>query len=118
MNPDIQPSSRPGQMTAVMRAARPMSGPNVLRVALVLSGRVIEERVIPAGASVTVGPNERSTFVVSDPAVPTSITVLAHRHGAYAIEVAPAMSGRVALATGMVSLAHHRGAIALDEGAR
>ena len=51
MNPNMGPgaagpSGRPGQMTAVMRAVAQQAGPKVLRIGLVQSGRVIEERVI------------------------------------------------------------------------
>ncbi len=38
-------ANRPGQMTAVMRAVA-ATGPKVLRIGVVQSGRVIEERII------------------------------------------------------------------------
>ena len=58
------PSGRPGQMTAVMRAVA-ATGPKVLRIGLVKSGRVIEERIIKQRTHVTVGPNEKNMFVVT-----------------------------------------------------
>jgi hypothetical protein len=107
-------------MTAIMRAVLPTTGPKVLRVALVQSGRVIEERIIPRGAPVTVGPNERSTFVIAAPGVTASRAILAYRGDAYMIEVFPGMTGRIALASGMVDIDSRprSEAIRLDDEAR
>ncbi|MEP7125784.1 MAG: AgmX/PglI C-terminal domain-containing protein [Byssovorax sp.] len=101
-----------------MRAIAPTTGPRVLRVALVQSGRVIEERIVPRGAPVTIGPNERSTFVISAPGMSGSRAILAYRSDAYMIEVFPGMSGRIALASGMLDIASRTEAIRLDEEAR
>ena len=62
---------RPGQMTAVMRAVA-ATGPKVLRIGLVQSGRVIEERIIKQRTHVTVGPNEKNMFVVTAGNLPAS----------------------------------------------
>ena len=59
-----QSAGRPGQMTAVMRAMATATGPKVLRIGLVQSGRVVEERIIKQRTTVTVGSNERATFVI------------------------------------------------------
>ena len=118
MSLNVQPSSRPGQMTAIMRAVQPTTGPKVLRVALVQGGRVIDERIIPRGAPVTVGPNERSTFVISAPGLTASRAILADRGEGYLIETSPGLSGRVALASGMMDIDSQREAIRLDEDAR
>src|SRR4030081_342577 len=55
---------RPGQMTAVMRAMQQTTGPKVLRIGLVAGGRILEERIVKQRTSVTVGPSEKSMFVV------------------------------------------------------
>ena len=57
-------ASRPGQMTAVMRAMQQATGPKVLRIGLVASGRILEERIVKQRTSVSVGPSEKSMFVV------------------------------------------------------
>jgi len=36
MHPNVQPSSRRGQMTAILRSVMPRTGPKVLRIALVI----------------------------------------------------------------------------------
>jgi hypothetical protein len=126
MNPSLQPSSRPGQMTAVMRAVRVAAGPKVLRAALVHHGKVVDERVIARGAPITVGPSERSTFVIADARIKASTPVIEWSGEGYVLRVTAAMSGRVALATGTVDLETLRPAreseaarsLDLDEGAR
>ena len=56
MGPGAGPGAgRPGQMTAVMRAVAQAAGPKVLRIGLVQSGRVIEERVIKQRTHVKIG---------------------------------------------------------------
>ena len=117
MHPNVQPSSRPGQMTAILRSVMPRTGPKVLRIALVQRGQVIEERIIPRGAPVTIGPSERSTFVLAAPGLTASRAILAYRADAYLVEVVPGMSGRIALATGVVDLASQSEATRLDDGA-
>jgi hypothetical protein len=63
--PQLAPQpQRPGQMTAVMRAMPQATGPKVLRIGLVQSGKVIEERVIKQRGHVTIGPSEKSMFVI------------------------------------------------------
>lgn len=62
--------NRPGQMTAVMRAMPQATGPKVLRIGLLQGGKVIEERVIKQRTHVTVGPSEKSTFVLPTKSLP------------------------------------------------
>src|SRR5438874_9823443 len=67
--PSAAPGGRPGQMTAVMRAVA-ATGPKVLRIGLVQSGKVIEERVIKQRGHVTIGPSEKSLFVIPSKSIP------------------------------------------------
>jgi hypothetical protein len=77
--PSMVPSSnRPGQMTAVMRAMPQATGPKVLRIGLVQGGKVIEERVIKQRTHVTIGPSEKSMFVMPPPA-PADVPALRAR---------------------------------------
>jgi hypothetical protein len=117
-NPKHTPS-RPGRMTAVMRAMQP-AGPRVLRVGLFAGGRVIEERILRDRTSVTVGSSERSMFVVSAP-VPPRFEVLEVEGDAYVLNVAEGMTGTVALSSGVLDLASTTGSarrIPLDDRAR
>jgi hypothetical protein len=97
------PAGRPGQMTAVMRAMQQASGPKVLRIGLVASGRILEERIVKQRTSVTVGPSEKSMFVVQAN-VPPQFKLFELIGNDYYLNFLDGMTGRVALATGITDL--------------
>jgi hypothetical protein len=101
-------SGRPGQMTAVMRAMQQATGPKVLRIGLVASGRILEERIVKQRTSVTVGPSERSTFVVQAN-LPPQFKLFELIGGDYYLNFLDGMTGRVALASGISDLASLKG---------
>ncbi len=101
--PSQQPSLRPGQMTAVMRAVA-ASGPKVLRIGLVSGGRVTEERIIKERVDVTVGPSERSMFVLSTEHIRSSHKLFELVGDGYVLNFLDGMTGRVALPTGVSDL--------------
>lgn len=100
--------NRPGQMTAVMRAVAP-TGPKVLRIGVVQGGRVIEERIIKQRGHVTVGPNEKSMFVIGAPSVPPSFRLFELVGADYHLNFLDGMTGRIALPTGVTDLVALRG---------
>ncbi len=109
MGPGAQPSSaRPGQMTAVMRAMQQTSGPKVLRIGLLASGRILEERIVKQRTSVTVGPSEKSTFVVQAN-VPPQFKLFELIGNDYHLNFMDGMTGRVALASGITDLVALKG---------
>jgi hypothetical protein len=101
-------SNRPGQMTAVMRAIQQTSGPKVLRIGLVASGRILEERIVKQRTSVTVGPSEKSTFVVQAQ-LPPQFKLFELIGGDYYLNFLDGMTGRVALASGISDLTALKG---------
>jgi hypothetical protein len=101
--------NRPGQMTAVMRAMPQATGPKVLRIGLVQAGKVIEERVIKQRTHVTVGPSEKSMFVLPSKAVPPSFRLFELVGNEYVLNFLDGMTGRVALRTGVSELGALRG---------
>ena len=101
--------NRPGQMTAVMRAMSVAAGPKVLRIGVVQSGRVIEERIIKQRITVTVGSNEKSMFVIPSQAVPPMFKLFELIGSDYYLNFLDGMTGRVALATGITELGALRG---------
>lgn len=107
--PSGAPGARPGQMTAVMRAMSVQTGPKVLRIGLVQSGRVVEERIIKLRTTVTVGSNERATFVIPSQAVPPMFKLFELIGSDYHLNFLDGMTGRVALASGITDLAALRG---------
>lgn len=102
------PPARPGQMTAVMRAVT-ASGPKVLRIGLVVGGRVMEERIIKERVDVTVGPSERSMFVLSTDQIRSGHTLFEVAADSYALNFFDGMTGRVALSTGVSDLEQLKG---------
>jgi hypothetical protein len=102
------PSQRPGQMTAVMRAVAP-TGPRVLRIGVVQGGRVIEERIIKYRTHVTVGPSEKSMFVIAATNVPPNFRLFELVGNDYYMNFLDGMTGRIALPTGISDLALLRG---------
>lgn len=100
--------TRPGQMTAVMRAVAP-SGPKVLRVGVLSGGRVVEERIIRERVSVTIGPSEKNMFVFAGGPIRSSHTLFELVGGEYVLNFTEGMSGRIALPTGVSDLDVLRG---------
>ncbi|MFO0660887.1 MAG: energy transducer TonB [Polyangiaceae bacterium] len=100
---------RPGQMTAVMRAVSANTGPKVLRIGLVQSGKVIEERVIKQRSTVTIGPSEKNTFVILAPNIPASFKILELINNEYYLSFVDGMTGRIALQTGPTDLSALKG---------
>lgn len=100
---------RPGQMTAVMRAMPQATGPKVLRIGLVQGGKVIEERVIKQRTHVTVGPSEKSTFVLPTKSLPPTFKLFELVGNDYCLNFIEGMTGRVALKTGISDLPALRG---------
>lgn len=101
-------SGRPGQMTAVMRAMQQSTGPKVLRIGLVAAGRILEERIVKQRTSVTVGPSEKSTFVVQAN-LPVQFKLFELIGGDYYLNFLDGMTGRIALATGITDLVALKG---------
>jgi hypothetical protein len=97
-------ANRPGQMTAVMRAIPQATGPKVLRIGLVQSGKVIEERVIKQRGHVTIGPSEKSMFVIPSKSIPPNFKLFELVGNDYCINFLEGMTGRVALKTGVSDL--------------
>lgn len=102
------PGARPGQMTAVMRAVA-ATGPKVLRIGLVQGGKVLEERIIKQRTHVTIGPSEKSMFVIATNNVPANFRLFELIGNEYYLNFLDGMSGRVALPTGISDLSQLKG---------
>ncbi|MCH2109639.1 MAG: AgmX/PglI C-terminal domain-containing protein [Polyangiaceae bacterium] len=103
-----QQGSRPGQMTAVMRAVA-ASGPKVLRIGVVQGGHVIEERIIQDRIDVIVGPSEKSLFVLSSDDIKSTHKLFETSGEDYVLNFLDSMGGRVALPTGVSDLEQLKG---------
>jgi hypothetical protein len=102
-SPQTQPR---GAMTAAMRAVRTGASERVLRIGKLERGRVIEERVIAERADVRVGTDHDNMFLVSGARAPETHRLFEMVSGSYVLNLVPGMTGRIALPTGVVELAH------------
>jgi hypothetical protein len=78
----------------------------ILRLGIIHSGRIVEERLIPAGTSVTAGDHQRSTVVVSGAKLPSrKFELFAARGAGYILQFTGDMHGKVAVDDKVVTLA-------------
>jgi len=103
-----QPANRPRRSSGAKRS--PSGGrapqPKILRLGIIHSGRIVEERLIPAGQSVTVGSHPRCTVVISDAKLPARrFEIFSSRNNGYALQFTGEMHGKVAVDDKVVTLA-------------
>lgn len=77
----------------------------VLRIGIVQGGKVVHERLIKPGQSVTIGESPKNTFVFSAPGLPKRFTLFQMKGGHYQMAFTPEMQGKVALEDGIRNLA-------------
>jgi hypothetical protein len=110
-------------MTAVMRALT-APGPKVLRVGIVMNGRLVEERILARATRVTLGslgrPEDlRGAMFVIDADVPPGFVLFERTDAGTMLHRLPGMTGRIALPGGVTDVsALPVDPIRLDESAR
>ena len=77
----------------------------VLRIGIVQGGKVVHERLIKPGQSVTIGESPKNTFVFAAPGLPKRFTLFQVKGGQYQMAYTPEMQGKVALEDGIRNLA-------------
>lgn len=103
--------------------------PRILRVGILLGGKIVEERLIRERAPVTIGQSMRNTFSIPIEGLPLEFTLFALDDGRYSLRFLPRMDGRLSDSGGQVhtldALRSHGAAshgsyhqIALTESAR
>jgi TonB family protein len=103
--PEPQRQNRPGAMTMAMQAVQMKpTGPKVLRIGIIQSGRIVEERVIRKRESVSVGSSEKNHFVVLGDGVPSRFELFQLVGNDYILNFTDKMSGRVGLPGGVQEL--------------
>ena len=76
----------------------------VLRIGVVQDGKVVHERLIKPGQSVTVGESPRNTFVFPNASLPKKFTLFQAKGGKYSLNIVEAMSGKLALESGVAEI--------------
>lgn len=92
-----------GAMTRAMSAFGSFEG-RVLRIGVVVEGRIVEERVIAEHTGIHVGTAAGNDFVVTSPTFPARLELFQAAGGAYILNFTDGMRGRVALHSGPSSL--------------
>jgi outer membrane biosynthesis protein TonB len=78
----------------------------ILRIGIIQSGRIVEERLIPAETAVTVGDHPKCTVVISGAQLPSKrFELFANRGGKYCLQFTEKMHGKVAQAGEISTLA-------------
>lgn len=88
---------------------REPNGTRVLRVGLVVGGRIVEERVLGPGETLSIGSSERNTIVHAGPGMPSRFDLFQFIAGEYFLNFTDAMVGKVSVPAGMGDLAELRG---------
>jgi len=100
---------RPGAMTMAMQAVNvPTQGPKVLRIGVIQSGKIVEERIIRRRETVSVGSSERNHFVVQSANMPARFELFQLVGNDYILNFTEDMRGRVGLPAGVQDLAQLR----------
>jgi TonB family protein len=76
--------------------AAQMNLPKILRIGIVQSGKIVEERLVRKRENVTIGPSAKNTFVVMSTALPRSFTIFELTPSGYALNFTDGMDGRIA----------------------
>jgi hypothetical protein len=101
----------------------------ILRIGVLLGGKIVEERLIREHAPVSIGQSMRNTFSIPVEGLPLEFTLFALDEGRYSLRFLPRMDGRLSDAGGQVNTldalkargAQHHGdyfEVALTEHAR
>lgn len=110
---DLKPSVKKEDVKAKAGAARskkmpvvppPPSGPKVLRIGVIQSGKIIEERVVRKRQTVTVGHSEKNSFVIPSPQLPARFDLFELKGEQYYLNFLDPMEGRISLEEGVTEL--------------
>lgn len=109
----------PGSMTAVMRAAAvAQDAPRVPRIAVVVGGRIVDERLFRDASAVTVGTAEDATFTISGASLPERFVLVERVGTKHYLRFIDGMTGRIALGNERLELASLRDRAHDSRGAR
>jgi len=76
----------------------------VLRIGIVREGKVVHERLIKPGQSVSVGESPRNTFVFQGADLPKRFTLFSCKGGKYSLNVTKSMGGKFAREGGVTDI--------------
>lgn len=94
----------------------PQSTRRVLRIGVILGGKIVEERLIRDRQDVTIGQSAKNTFAVPLEALPRTWPLLTNRSGGYELCFSEAMDGRLSDGSEVSTLGDLRGEKARKQG--
>ncbi len=104
-----QPQQKGPPMPANARGLH-MQLPKILRIGIIQSGKIVEERLVRKRESVTIGQSVKNTFVVpASNVLPRSFTIFELTPQGYALNFMDGWDGRIAFEQNIVTLAQLRG---------
>jgi hypothetical protein len=77
--------------------------PRILRIGVLLGGKIVEERLIRERAPVTIGQSMRNTFSIPIEGLPLEFTLFALDEGRFSLRFLPKMDGRISDGGGQVN---------------
>jgi uncharacterized protein YndB with AHSA1/START domain len=77
--------------------------PRILRIGVLLGGKIVEERLIRERAPVTIGQSMRNTFSIPIEGMPLEFTLFALDENRYSLRFLPKMDGRLSETGGQVN---------------
>lgn len=90
--------------TPAAAAASKKDLPKVLRIGLVVEGKIAQERLIRHGDSVTVGEGAKNTFSIAGTKLPARHELFVFGNGAYVLQVPEGIEGKIQWRDGIKSL--------------
>jgi hypothetical protein len=75
----------------------------VLRIGVIQDGKIVQERLVRAGESVSVGESASATFMLPNMKLPPEFTLFEHRDRGYVLRFSEAMKGKISGASGTVA---------------
>jgi len=107
-----QPQNKAMPPPGMARAPMPMQMmmPKILRIGIIQSGKIVEERLVRKRENVTIGQSVKNTFVVpASNVLPRSFTLFELTPQGYALNFMDGWDGRIAFDQNIVTLAQLRG---------
>lgn len=86
-----QHQSQPNSQPEMLQGSRG----RILRIGILLGGKIVEERLIRERTSVSIGQSMKNTFSVPIEGLPLEFTLFALEQGTYSLRFLPKMDGRV-----------------------
>jgi uncharacterized membrane protein len=101
-------STPPGRKKRISSAPPSPAGPKALRIGIIQSGKIVEERILRKRETVAIGKSEKNNFVIGSRDLPSRFEMFETKGGDYTLNFTETMQGRISVADGVEDLAELR----------